>query len=225
MKEQKSTKKIIYLIIAIIMIIGAIVCKAKGFNIELTYLNREQISISSSNSLDTKKIEEISKSILTGRKVKVQELERFGNAVQIIAESISDEEKQNLINKINEECKTDISNDDTKIVSLSNTKIRDILKPYILPGIITFAAILLYFLIMYHKIGVSKVLLKGIFLPIITELVYYSIIAITRMEFGRITNSIAIGIYILSIGVLTVNFQKEKEKLPKNNNDDKKEND
>ena len=212
MKEQKSTKKIIYLIIAIIIIIGAIICKAKGFNIELIYSNRQQISISNSTELDTNKIEEISKSILAGRKVKVQELERFGNAVQIISESISDEEKQNLINKINEECGTDISNDDTKIVTVSNTRIRDILKPYILPSII-----------MYHKIGVSKVLLKGIFTPIITELVYYSLIAITRVEFGRITNAIAIGIYILAIGALTINFQKEKEKLPKN--DDKKEND
>ena len=219
MKEQKSTKKIIYLIIAIIIIIGAIVCKAKGFNIELIYSNRQQISISNSTELDTNK----SKSILVGRKVKVQELERFGNAVQIISESISDEEKQNLINKINEECGTDISNDDTKIVTVSNTRIRDILKPYILPSIITFVAVLLYFLIMYHKIGVSKVLLKGIFTPIITELVYYSLIAITRVEFGRITNAIAIGIYILAIGALTINFQKEKEKLPKN--DDKKEND
>lgn len=223
MKEQKSTKKIIYLIIAIIIIIGAIVCKAKGFNIELIYSNRQQISISNSTELDTNKIEEISKSILVGRKVKVQELERFGNAVQIISESISDEEKQNLINKINEECGTDISNDDTKIVTVSNTRIRDILKPYILPSIITFVAVLLYFLIMYHKIGVNKVLLKGIFTPIITELVYYSLIAITRVEFGRITNAIAIGIYILAIGALTINFQKEKEKLPKN--DDKKEND
>lgn len=223
MKEQKSTKKIIYLIIAIIIIIGAIVCKAKGFNIELIYSNRQQISISNSTELDTNKIEEISKSILAGRKVKVQELERFGNAVQIISESINDEEKQNLINKINEECGTDISNDDTKIVTVNNTRIRDILKPYILPSIITFTAILLYFLIMYHKIGVRKVLLKGIFTPIITELVYYSLIAITRVEFGRITNAIAIGIYILAIGALTINFQKEKEKLLKN--DDKKEND
>ena len=223
MKEQKSTKKIIYLIIAIIIIIGAIVCKAKGFNIELIYSNRQQISISNSTELDTNKIEEISKSILAERKVKVQELERFGNAVQIISESISDEEKQNLINKINEECGIDISNDDTKIVTVSNTRIRDILKPYILPSIITFVAVLLYFLIMYHKIGVRKVLLKGIFTPIITELVYYSLIAITRVEFGRITNAIAIGIYILAIGALTINFQKEKEKLPKN--DDKKEND
>ena len=220
---MKSTKKIGLIIAAIIIIVGAIVCKTKGFNIELTYANRQQMNVSSSTELDVKKIEEISKSILTDRKVRVQKLERFGNAVQIIAETISDEEKQNVINKINEECGTDISNDDTKIVTIPNTRIRDILKPYILPSIITFAAVLLYFVIMYHKLGLRRVLLKGIFTPLIAELVYYSLIAITRVEFGRITNSLGIGLYILAVGMLAIKFQGQKEKLPKNN--DKKEND
>ena len=220
---MKSTNKIIYAIIAIIIIIGAVICKTKGFNIELSYSNRQQINISNSTELDTKKIEEIAKNILTDRKVRVQRLERFGNAMQITADSISEEEKQNVINKINEECGTDISNDDTTIVTVPNTKIRDILKQYILPAVITFAGVLLYFLIMYHKIGISKVLLKGILTPIIAELLYYSIIAITRVEFGRIVNSIAIGLYIVMIGILTIRFQKEKENLPTNIN--KKEND
>ena len=143
--------------------------------------------------------------------------------MQITADSISEEEKKNVINKINEECGTDISNDDTTIVTVPNTKIRDILKPYILPAVITFAGVLLYFLIMYHKIGIRKVLLKGILTPIIAELLYYSIIAITRVEFGRIVNSIAIGLYIVMMGILTIKFQKEKENLPTNIN--KKEND
>lgn len=220
---MKDTNKILCIIIAIIIIIGAIVCKTKGFNIELTYSNRDKINLSSNSELDSNKIEEIAKEILTDRKVKVQKLERFGNAVEVIAESISDEEKTNLINKINEECNSNISNDDTEITSISNTKIRDILKPYILPAVITFTAVLLYFIIMYHKLGLRTILLKGIFVPIISELVYYSLIAIARIPFGRITNSIAIGIYVVAIGALTVKFQNEKEKLPKNN--DKKEND
>lgn len=222
MKEQGNAKKIVCIIVAIIIIIGAIICAKKGFNIEMMYKNRQEIMISNSTEIDISKIEEISKSVLENREVKVQKLERFGNAVEIISTSISDEEKQNLISKINEECKTDISNDDIDIISIPNTRIRDILKPYILPGVVTFAAILLYFIIMYHKIGLRKVLLKGIFTPIIAELLYYSIIAITRIPFGRISNSIAIGLYVVSIGILSIYFHKEKEMLPKN---DKKEND
>ena len=223
MKEQKNTKKIVCLIAIIIIIIGAIICKTKGFNIELMYSNRQSLNISSSTELDVSKIEEISKEILTDRKVKVQKLERFGNALQITAETISDEEKENIINKINEELGSNISNDNATVETIANTKIRDILKPYILPAIVTFAAVLLYFLIVYNKIGLNKVLLNGIFVPIIVELVYYSLIAITRVEFGRITNSIAIGIYIITIGALAIKFQNAKEKLPKN--EDKKEND
>ena len=198
------------------------ICGVKGFNIELQYSNRQQMILSSSTELDISKIEEISKSILENKEVKVQKVERFGNAVEIVSNEISNEEKENIIKKINEECNADISNDDIKIVDIPNTRIRDILKPYILPGIVTFAAVLLYFIIMYHKIGLNKVLLRGILLPIITERLYYSIIAITRVPFGRIVNSIAIGLYIISIGALAIYFQNEKEKLPKN---DKKEND
>ena len=76
---------------------------------------------------------------------------------------------------------------------------------------------------MYHKLGLRRVLLKGIFTPLIAELVYYSLIAITRVEFGRIANSLGIGLYILAVGMLAIKFQGQKEKLPKNN--DKKEND
>lgn len=221
MKKQGNAK-IVYIIIALIIIIGAIICGVKGFNIELQYSNRQQMILSHSTEFDVSKIEEISKSILENREVKVQKVERFGNAIEIVSSKISDEEKENIIKKINEECDMDISNDDIKIVDIPNTRIRDILKPYILPGIITFVAVLLYFTIMYHKIGLNKVLLKGILIPIITEMLYYSIIAITRVPFGRITNAIAIGLYIISIGALAIYFQNEKEKLPKN---DKKEND
>lgn len=220
--NKQENAKIVYIIIVLVIIIGAIVCGVKGFNIELQYSSRQEMILSHSTEFDVSKIEEISKSILENREVKVQKVERFGNAIEIVSSKISDEEKENIIKKINEECNMDISNDNIKIVDIPNTRIRDILKPYILPGIVTFVAVLLYFIIMYHKIGLNKVLLRGILIPITTEILYYSIIAITRVSFGRITNAIAIGLYIISIGALAIYFQNEKEKLPKN---DKKEND
>ena len=219
---MKKQNKIIYIILAIIIIAGAIILKVKGFNIELLYSTRQEMVVSNNLEIDTKKIEEISKSVLENKKVKVQNVERFGNAVEIISTEISEEEKENIINKINEEYSSDISKDEIKIVSIPNTRIRDILKQYLSISVITFVVVILYFAIIYHKLGLKKVLLKGIFIPIIAELTYYSIIAITRIPFGRITNAIAIGLYIISIGILANCFQKEKEQLPKN---DKKEND
>ena len=222
MKEQKNANKIIYIILAIIIIAGAIVIGIKGFKIELMYSSRQEIILANNLELDAKKVEEIAKSVLENKAVKIKKVERFSNSLEIISKEITEEEKENIINKVNEEYSSDISKDEVDIISVPNTRIRDILKQYLVPSIITYVVILLYFGIMYHKIGLKKVILKGALIPIIAELTYYSIIGITRIPFGRIVNSIAIGVYVISIGILTISFQKEKEKLPKN---DKKEND
>ena len=53
--------------------------------------------------------------------------------------------------------------------------------------------------LIFSDIGFMEVIAKSILLPIFTELTYYSVIVITRIPFGRITNSIAIGVYIVCI--------------------------
>ena len=216
--------KLLYIILIILVLVGAIVYKVKGFNKELNYSNRQEFEISTASTLDVIKVEEIAKEVLTNREVKVQKVERFDNALVIISTEISEEEKQNIINKVNEEYNETVSNDEIKIITISDTRIIDILKPYILSAIITFSAVLLYFLIAYHKLGVKNVMLSGIITPILVELSYYSIIAITRIPLGRITNSVALGMYLLTIGVLAIIFQKKKEELDIIN-ENKKEND
>ncbi len=212
--EQKKAK-ILYIIIAIVIIVGAIVTGIKGFNIELMYSNRQQIVVTNNTGFNIEEVKEIAKSVLEDKKAKVQKNEWFENSVIISSTEISDEEKENIVNKINEKYSSNILNEDVSVISIANTRIRDILKPYILPGIVTFSLVLLYFVIVYNKIGIKKVLLTGILTPIITELVFFAIVAITRIPFGRVTSSIAIGLYIVSIGVVTNFFQNEKEKLPK----------
>ena len=222
MEEQKSTKKIIYCIMAVIIIIGAIVCYTKGFNVDLQYSSKQKIVISNNTVFDKTKVEEIAKEILKDRKVRVQEIGRFSNVVEIVSTQITDEEKNEIVNKINEQLGFEISNDDISVQSISNTRIRDILKPYIIPGLITFIFILVYFTIAYHKIGLKYVLLKSIIIPIAVELLYYAIIAITRIPFGVVTNAIAIGIYVGSIKCIGTLFYQKKELILKK---EQKEND
>ena len=99
MSKLKSRNKIIYIIVAVLILIGGIVCFTKGFNIELTFMPRQEIVVSNNTELDVNKIEELARSVLNGQKVKALEVERFGNSVQIIATEISDEAKQEIINK------------------------------------------------------------------------------------------------------------------------------
>lgn len=205
--------KLLYLVLIIVIIIGAIVYKVKGFNKELNYSNRQEFEISAASTFDEARVEEIVKSVITDKKVKVQKVERFNNALEIISTSISEEEKDNIINKINEEYNESISNEEINIISISETRVYDIFKPYILPANITFIIVLLYFILLYNKLGIKKVLVKGITLPILLEMAYYAIIAITQIQLGRVTNCLAVGIYLLTIGTLSICFQNEKEKI------------
>ena len=176
--------KLLYSILIIIIIVGAIVYKVKGFNKELNYLSRQQFEISAASTFDESKVKELAKSVITDK-----------------------------IKKINEEYNETISNEDVTIISVPETRVYDIFKLYILPAIITFAIILLYFILLYNKIGIKKVLVKGMLFPILLEIVYYAVIVITRIPLGRVTNCIAVGIYLLTIGTLTICFQNEKEMI------------
>ena len=205
--------KLLCIVALFIIIVGAIVYQFKGFNKELNYSNRQQFEISATSTFDISKVENIAKEVLTNRKVKIQKVERFNNALEIISTEISEDEKQNIINKINEEYNETISNENISIISVSETRVHDILKPYIIPGIIALSTLLLYYILVYHKLGVNRVLVLGTFLPIMVELLYYKSIVIFRIPFGRITNSIAVGIYILTVVLLTMYFHNEKQEL------------
>ena len=205
--------KLLYIVLIIVIIIGAIVYKAKGFNKELNYSNRQEFEISAASTFDVSKVESIAKEILSNRKVKVQKVERFDNALEIISTEISEEEKQNIINKVNEEYNENISNEGISIITITSTRVLDIFKPYVLTAIISLIMVMLYFLLLYNKIGIKKVLINGISIPILAELAYYSLIIIVRIPLGRVTNCVAVGIYLLTISALSICFQNEKEKM------------
>ena len=213
MKNINAKNKFIYAILCIIIIAGAIVYFTKGFKFDMEYAKKDQIVLTNKTGFDTSKIQEISKEVLENKEVKVQEVEIFKNAIEISAREITEEEKGKIIEKINQEYSLEISAEDITIQNVEQTRIKDIVKPYILPIVITFALILLYFLIRYRKLGIKNILLKGIILPIVAELEFYSVLAICRIPFGNITTAIALGIYAAVLTVLAVNFEKAAESI------------
>ena len=64
--------KLLYIILIIVIIVGVIVYKVKGFNKELNYSNRQEFEISAASTFDVSKVEEIVKSVITNRQIKVQ---------------------------------------------------------------------------------------------------------------------------------------------------------
>lgn len=208
---MKSLKKIIYIVACLIIIAGVIVWRNKGFNLELQYSNREQITLSNNTGISTDDIKQIASEVLVNTRYSVQEVEIFKNAISITADEITDDQKNEIIKKFNEKYGTELKSEDIDIVSIPFTRVQDTLRPFIIPGVISFAIIVVYFLIRFNKLGFIRILLKIVIIPIISELVLFSVIAITRIPFGQIAISCGVGLYVIVIAILTSDFENKKE--------------
>ena len=220
-KKNNKIKALIVLIIAII-IAGIVVTLKLGFNFDLRYQNSKKIEVYLNKEFSVKDIKQITDEIIPNQPVLIQKVEVFEDTISIISNNITEEQKDNIITKINEKYQTEIATDQTEIVSIPHTRGRDIMKPFVMPFIIATVIILVYVSIRYYKLGILRVLLKSICALISTQAILFSLIAITRIPIGRLTIPMILIVYMLTlIGVTTIfekklSIIKEKEKKEKN---------
>ena len=218
---MKTKNIILYIVICLIVIAGIAVWNAKGFKSELQYSSRDQMQLSKSTEIKISDMQGIASEVLEGKRFFVQPVEIFGNAVSIVADEITEEEKTKIVEKFNEKYGTSIDSSIIDIQHIPATRVIDVIKPFILPGILTLAIILLYFLIRFKNIGWEQILLKTLLVPVVAELLMFSIMAIIRIPFGRLAIALGVGLYCISTIILTVMFENQKEKHDKeleNNN-------
>ena len=209
---MKTRNKILYILVCLIIIIGIVIWKNNGFNMELQYSARNKINISNNIGVNKIEVEQIVSEILRDKRYFVQEVETFGNSISIVADEITNDEKNQIIEKFNERYETEINNDDIEIVFIPFTRVKDIIKPFILPGIVTFAIILIYFLFRFKNLEFKKIFGETVIIPVLAELLLYSSIAITRIPFGRVVIACSIGLYVVVISILVNKFENEREK-------------
>lgn len=207
---MKTKSLVIYIVICLIIIAGIAVWQAKGFRTELQYAPRYQIQLSNYTGIEISDIESIASEVLVDRRFFVQPVETFGNAVAIVSTSITEDERNTIVEKFNEKYSTELKNENVEIVTIPFTRIKDIIKPYLTPGIATLLLITAYFLIRFRKLGCGKVLIKTLALPIVAELLMFSIISIARIPIGRLSVAFAIGLYMISILALTTIFEDKR---------------
>ena len=157
---------------------------------------------------DVAKIKEIVNENLGNSNNMVQTVEIYKDLVTIRAKEITDEQKNNIVNKIKENYEFSQTAEDTTINTVPETKLIDMYKKYIVPFTISGVLVLVYMAIRYYKKGILKVLGRTIIFPIFGELFLLSIISITRMPVGKFTPVLVITMYIASI--LMVIKQNEK---------------
>ena len=200
--KQRNKKIIAIAILALIILAGIVVVNILGFNKQLEFKQGQSIDVYVRKEIDEKKIKEIANEVL-GKENMVQLVEIYKDMVTIRAEQITEEQKNNIVNKIKENYEFEQTAEETVINTVPATRILDMYKHYVVPMLISGVIILAYMLIRYNKEGVIKVLLRTILIPIIAELVLLSLIAITRVPLGVYTPILVIIVYLASIVFVT----------------------
>ena len=208
---MKKRDIIILAIMMIIIVIGIILASTIGFKKQLRFSDSQKIDIFVGQKIDLNKVKDIANEAI-GHKNMVQTIEIYGDMVTIRAQSISEEQKNTIINKIKEIYEFEQTAEDTKIENIPATRIRDILKKYILPFAISEFIILIYMMIRYYKKGVLKVIINTILIPSLLELVLLSILVITRIPIGIFTPSLILIVFVISMIIVINRTEKLKDR-------------
>lgn len=139
----------------------------------------------------------------------LQKVEIYKDTVIITAKEITEEQKNNLVTKINEKYGTEINAEEVEITNVPHTRGRDIIVPYIVPFITAGVIVLAYMAIRYYKLGAGKVLAQTVGMLIITQAILFSVIAITRIPVGRLTIPMVLMVYMLTLIGITTNMEKQ----------------
>lgn len=215
--KQKS-KKILIAMIVIILIVGATVLLTKGLAFDLIYANSKKVEINLGKQFEKKDIRIITDEVFGKQPVQIQEIEVYKDAISIMTTEITNEQKTQLITKINEKYGTEISANDITIEEYSHIRGRNFIKPYITPFVIATVIILIYLAIRYYKLNSLKVLIQTIGIIILSQLVLLGIMVITRMPIGTFTIPTILFVYMLSTYVCITKFESDLQKLVVNNN-------
>ena len=162
-----------------------------------------------------KEVKQITKEVLGNQEVTIQQIELYGDSAVVISKEITEEQKQEIINKVNEKYGSDIKAEETDIIAIPRVRGRDMVKQYIIPFIISSAIIAVYLIIRYRKLGIIKVLLKTVGIVVLAQLELLSVMAITRIPIGRVTIPLIITVYMLTLLGITTRFENTLQEIKK----------
>lgn len=207
-KKTKMKNKILYILIAIIIIAGIVVgCTAK-FKFSLAYDDSNRIEVYIGKEYTKNDLKAIAEEVFGTKDVLIQKVEFFNDTVTITVRNYNDDQLNNLATKINEKYGTSLTKDNLTVVQIPHYRGRDIMANYLLPIGISAIIIIAYEAIRFRKLGVIKTVLKLVIWPVIIEALYLSILAITRIPISYYTLPLGIIIAVLTLSVITYKNEK-----------------
>ena len=205
-----KNKKMIGILLALIIIAGIIVTAIWGFNFGFLYSPHKELDIYIGQEFEKEEILSIAKEVVGNQKIVIQKVELYEDMVSIGMKDITEEQIEQLNTKINEKYGIENTVEDIIITEVSHARGRDLVKPYIMPIFISFAVVIAYLIIyiaIYNHMGKTIPMAKTIGISVvvifIVQLLYFAILALTRLPITRFTLPIAIVLYIVTtIGIM-----------------------
>lgn len=209
MKQNKN--KIALVITLLIIIAGIAMMVIKGFAFDLKYQDAKRIEIALGGTFSIDDVKSITNEVFGNQTVMLQKVEVFEDAVSITAKDITDEQKQSIIDRINEKFQTEVKAEDVDIITVSHTRARDLLKPYVFPFAMATIVILVYMAIRYHSLASIKVVAQTLGIVVLMQALLFSVMAIVRIPIGRLTIPLVLLVYLLSLIGCTNRFEKKRK--------------
>ena len=219
MKELLKNKKLIYIVIALIIIIGIISIFVLRLNFTLMYSEHTRINVYLGKNYELQDIKQISQEVFGDQEIIYQEIETFHDSLAITVKQATEEQITNLETKLKEKYEIDSEEEILQVNEVGHLRGRDIVRPYIIPMIISTLVILAYVGIRYLNLGVFRTTFTLFLRLIISEALLLSVIAIGRIPIGIYTMPVAIILYLLVIIYSIIGF---KKKLAKKNMEESK---
>lgn len=161
-KKCKNPRKIVRLILVpILLVIAILLVVFKGFKVNLEYASGEVITIGFNKSFSENDFNNSIKSVLGDKKYLIRKVEFFGKAFSIKSESFSEEEVEGIRSAIKRDLGIELAkeekdekgnitkNDQIEKQYETNLRLRDLIKPYIIPIGVIVLFVLCYYVIRY----------------------------------------------------------------------------
>ena len=210
--KLSTSKKILLLGLILLIIAGVIVIALKGLNVSLMFKDHETVNLYIGKEIDYNEFKNLCKEIFGDKKVVLRRVELFGDSISINVSSITDEEKENLANKINEKYVDEDGDkytaENITVRSVPKVRIRDIIRPYVKPVLISAVLILAYMLIKFRKMKAYELLGKIALILIVSEIALISFIAIVRIPVTSIVINLMFVMAVIELVVYNIKLEK-----------------
>ena len=216
-----NSNRIIIIITSLIIVVGIIFTLTAGFNANMMTKEHKAIELNIGKEFKVEELKEITNAVFNGQQVEIEKVEIYGEQVLISTNDITEEQKTDLISKINEKYGTELKAEDVTIQIVPKANLKDYLTPHIVEFVVATVLVVLYACIRYKKLGFLKVGIQTILGIVIFEMIIFSILVITRISVGNNLVAIMFATYVAAILGLTMMFEDKLKELKLKEESDK----